>query len=357
MIYNSDKYSIFAQKVYHKMNNSTLPVISVVMPVYNAEKYLNEAIDSVLNQTYTHFELIILNDKSTDSSKLIIENYLSKDSRIVFIDKAENVGPASLRNEGFSLTRGKYIALLDADDIAQPTRFEKQIDVLEKNIDIGVCGSWFTTFGDNIKGKVIQHPQKHEQIKVNFLIDCTIGNSTAFFRKDILGDNKYDKEYVPVEDFHLWSRLITKTKFYIIQESLVSYRIHDTNISQTKIDNVKKSNRLIKIGLLNELGIDKNDLNINSYLQLIEGQKNLTFEEIKLIARCYTQLTNQNQVLGNFDAVLLDKMLHKSIGRIMRKAKNQSSKQIKFYKENLRSSYLKLGIIDRFLIQLKAIFG
>jgi glycosyltransferase involved in cell wall biosynthesis len=339
------------------MNNATLPEISVVMPVYNAEKYLNEAIDSVLNQTYSSFELIILNDKSTDSSKAIIESYLAKDSRIVFIDKETNVGPANLRNEGFDLARGTYIALLDADDIAKPTRFEKQITILKNNSEIGVCGTWFTTFGDKEKSKVIQHPEKHNQIKVNLLIDCTIGNSTAFFRKNILGDIRYDKEYVPVEDYHLWSRLIVKTQFYIIQESLVDYRIHDSNISQTKIDNVKRSNRLIKIGLLKQFGIEENNPNINAFIHLIEGQKGLDFEKIKLVSECYNHLINQNNILENFDATLLEKMLQKAIGRIIRKANKQSNSQIKFYKETFTQAYSKLAFSDKVLIQIKAIFG
>jgi glycosyltransferase involved in cell wall biosynthesis len=338
------------------MNNATLPEISVVMPVYNAEKYLNESIDSVLNQTYSNFELIILNDKSTDSSKEIIESYLAKDSRIVFIDKETNVGPANLRNEGFNLSRGTYIALLDADDIAKPTRFEKQITILKNNPEIGVCGTWFITFGDKEKSKVLQHPEKHNQIKVNFLIDCTIGNSTAFFRKNILGDIRYDKEYVPVEDYHLWSRLIVKTHFYIIQESLVDYRIHDSNISQTKIDNVKRSNRRIKIGLLKQFGIEENNPNINAFIYLIEGQKGLDFEEIKLASECYNHLVNQNNILGNFDTVLLEKMLQKSIGRIIRKASKQSNSQIKFYKVNFAQAYSKLAFSDKVLIQIKAIF-
>lgn len=339
------------------MNNATLPEISVVMPVYNAEKYLNEAIDSVLNQTYSNFELIILNDKSTDSSKAIIESYLAKDSRIVFIDKETNVGPANLRNEGFDLARGTYIALLDADDIAKPTRFEKQIAVLKNNPEIGVCGTWFTTFGEKEKSKVLQHPEKHNQIKVNFLIDCTIGNSTAFFRKNILGDIRYDKEYVPVEDYHLWSRLIVKTHFYIIQESLVDYRIHDSNISQTKIDNVKRSNRRIKIGLIKQFGIEETNSNLNSYIQLIEGQKGVTFEEQEMISECYNHLINQNNILGNFDTVLLEKMLQKSIGRIIRKASKQSNFQIKFYKETFAKAYSKLAFTDKILIYIKAIFG
>jgi glycosyltransferase involved in cell wall biosynthesis len=339
------------------MDSSHLPTVSVIMPIYNAEKYLNEAIDSVLNQTYSDFELILLNDKSTDSSKAIIESYLAKDSRIVFIDKETNVGPANLRNEGFDLARGSFIALLDADDIAEPTRFEKQITILKNNSEIGVCGTWFTTFGDKEKSKVIQHPENHNQIKVNFLIDCTIGNSTAFFRKDILGDIRYDKEYVPVEDYHLWSRLIVKTQFHIIQEALVYYRIHDSNISQTKIDNVKRSNRRIKIELLKQFGIEEDNLKISSYIQLIEGQKGLNFEEINWISKCNNHLINQNQILRNFDATLLEEMLQKAIGRIIRKASKQSISQIKFYKEKFTPAYSKLVFTDKILIHIKAILG
>ena len=192
---------------------------------------------------------------------------------------------------------------------------------------------------------------------MNFLIDCTIGNSTAFFRKKILGDIRYDKEYVPVEDYHLWSRLIVKTQFYIIQESLVDYRIHDSNISQTKIDNVKRSNRRIKIGLLKQFGIEENNPKINTFIHLKEGQKGLTFEEIKLVSECYNQLINQNQILENFDATLLEKMLQKSIGRIIRKANKQSNSQINFYKEKFTLAYSKLAFSDKVLIQIKAIFG
>lgn len=337
------------------MNNVAIPEISVVMPVYNAEKYLNEAIESVLNQTFINLELIILNDNSTDLSKSIIENYAAIDSRIVFIDKETNVGPAVLRNEGFNLTKGIYIALLDADDISFPTRFEKQINILKNNKKIGVCGSWFTTFGTNQKTKIIHHPENHNQIKVNFLIDCTIGNSTAFFRKDILGVIRYNKEYVPVEDFHLWSVLIIKTQFYIIQESLVKYRIHETNISQTKIENVNKSKRKIKIGLLKQFDIDENNPKIDTFINLIEGQERLTFEEIKNVSECYLILKKQNIKFGNFDNNLLDKMLQKAVGRIIRKAKKQSFAQINFYKKNLPESYSKLAFIDKILILVKAI--
>ena len=109
-----------------------IPEISVIIPVFNAAPFLQESIESILNQTFSDFELIILNDKSTDESLEIIKKIQSKDNRVIIIDKEQNVGPANLRNEGINAARGTFIALMDADDIALPTRFEKQITVLKK---------------------------------------------------------------------------------------------------------------------------------------------------------------------------------------------------------------------------------
>jgi glycosyltransferase involved in cell wall biosynthesis len=124
----------------------TTPEISVIMPVYNAAEFLAESIESILNQTFTNFELIILNDKSTDNSLDVISKYQRSDSRIIIINKDINVGPANLRNEGLSIAKGEFVALMDADDIAMPQRFEKQINVLKSNPEIGLCGTWFTFF-------------------------------------------------------------------------------------------------------------------------------------------------------------------------------------------------------------------
>jgi glycosyltransferase involved in cell wall biosynthesis len=339
------------------MSSRKLPEISVIMPVFNAEKYLAEAIESVLNQNFSQFELIILNDNSTDSSKSIIETFLVKDSRIIFIDKENNVGPATLRSEGFDLSKGEFIALLDADDIALPTRFEKQIQLLKNRPEIGVCGSWFTTFGNNISDKIIRHPEHHNQIKVNFLIDCTIGNSTAMFKKSVLGNTRYSKEFVPVEDYKLWSELITKTQFYIIQESLVRYRIHDTNISQTKIDNVKRSTKKVKIGLLQEFDIDESHPKIESFFYLIEGQNGLDFEQVKLVFEIENTLLDQNRKLGRFDSDLLEKMLIKSLKRIVRKSKKPTFELIRYIKKNKPKVYQSIPFFDKIVMKTKALLS
>ncbi|MGH2667330.1 glycosyltransferase family 2 protein [Flavobacterium sp.] len=332
------------------------PEISVIMPVYNAEKYLSETIESILNQTYSNFELLILNDKSTDGSKQIIEKYKAKDARIVLIDKEKNVGPANLRNEGFELARTPYIALMDADDIALPTRFEKQITFLKNNPDVGVCGTWMTYFGGK-KNKVISHAETHDAIKVSFLYSCAIGNSTVMLRKENLGSLRFENEYVPVEDYDLWSRLLTKTKFHNIQESLINYRLHPNNISKTKIENVNRSVKKVKINQLKGFEIENGDSNIELYLGAFEVRRGLTPAEIIKIIDASKYLISQNEKLKNFHPALLEKQIEKTLLRTIR---NASEFNLSFYnhlKKNEKSLFGKIKTLDKTIIRFKSVIN
>lgn len=118
------------------------------MPVYNAQEYIREAIDSILNQTFSDFEFIIINDGSTDNSVEIIKNY--NDPRIVLVDNTENKGLVSVLNQGLQLAQGEYIARMDADDISLPNRFMEQVNYLDKHPQVGILGAWFHIFGDKI---------------------------------------------------------------------------------------------------------------------------------------------------------------------------------------------------------------
>src|ERR1017187_7276972 len=125
-------------------NNS--PYITVLMPVYNAAPFLREAIDSILNQTFKNFELLIINDGSTDNCEEIILTY--KDPRIRYIKNETNIKLISTLNKGIKLSKGKYIVRMDADDISFPDRIEKQVNYMETNPAIALCGTWFSSFGD-----------------------------------------------------------------------------------------------------------------------------------------------------------------------------------------------------------------
>ncbi len=144
-----------------------IPLISVVMPVYNSEKYLEEAINSILNQTFTDFEFIILNDGSTDKTEDIILSY--SDSRILYIKNKTNLQIVKTLNKGIELASGKYIARMDSDDISSPERFEKLIEFMENNHEIDICSTWLETFGN--RKKIWKNPLSHEEIKATLLFN------------------------------------------------------------------------------------------------------------------------------------------------------------------------------------------
>lgn len=210
-------------------------LVSVVLPAYNAELYLKEALDSILQQTFTNFELIILNDGSTDSTEDIILSY--EDSRIVYVKNQENLGLIGTLNKGISLAKGKYIARMDADDIALPKRLSKQISFLEANTQYGVVGA----FAQIIDSKEIYKvPITNEAIKAFLYIDSPFIHPSVVIRKDLLSSNLYDHQYHRIEDYELWVRLSAQTKFYNIPEILLKYRVLDGSESSLLKSNLEE---------------------------------------------------------------------------------------------------------------------
>lgn len=206
------------------------PVISVVMPVYNGEKYLREAIDSILNQTYTDFEFIILNDGSTDNTEKIILSY--SDPRILYIKNDVNAGIVKTLNRGIGLAKGAYIARMDCDDISVPCRFEKQVEFFRSHADIYVCGTWIKLF--NSVERSFCYPTRHEDIKSGLLFNPCMAHSSLMIKKNVFDYSRYDEKYDKIEDYALWLDLADNFKFANIPLFLLKYRIHcsQTNPAQ-----------------------------------------------------------------------------------------------------------------------------
>jgi len=151
------------------------PEVTVLMSVYNGSKYLAEAIESILHQSYTDFEFLIINDGSTDLSEKIIKSY--NDRRINYIKNNENIGLTRSLNKGLCLARGKYIARMDADDISMPDRFKEQVDFMEKNENVVACGTFIELFG--IKTGKIKYPIKDKEIREKFIFNPPLAHPTA----------------------------------------------------------------------------------------------------------------------------------------------------------------------------------
>jgi glycosyltransferase involved in cell wall biosynthesis len=209
----------------------SFPLVTVLMPVYNGEIYLREAIDSILTQTYKDFEFLIINDGSTDNSENIIASY--NDSRIRYVKNECNLKLITTLNKGIELAKGKYIVRMDADDISAPTRIEKQVIFMEKNPEIGLCGSWFTSFGE-VAESICKYKEQHDEILFKMFYQCHFCHPSLIIRKKVFEDLEipFDKKFIHAEDYELYFRLATKWKFHNLQESLVKYRIHNSSVSR-----------------------------------------------------------------------------------------------------------------------------
>lgn len=209
-------------------------MISIVMPVYNAGDYLSECMESILSQSYTNFELIIIDDGSTDQSVNILNSY--PDKRIKLIKNEHNF--IRSLNLGLERSSGKYIARMDSDDIMMPDRLQKQYDYMENNPDIDVCGSWLKVFG-KIQN-IFTGPTSHTDIVKNMLLKNTIYHPSVLLRRSSLFDQtdlkfSYKEEYIYAEDYKLWIDLIINgKKFAVIPETLLKYRVSDTQMTNTK---------------------------------------------------------------------------------------------------------------------------
>lgn len=215
------------------MQTRPIPSVSVVMPAYNAAKYIAEAIDSILAQTYTDFEFIIINDGSVDDTEKIIQSY--DDPRIVYLKNEVNSGICVTLNKGLDAARGRYIARMDADDISLPQRFEKQVMFMDNHSEIGVVGSDIEAFSSNSGGSNVINFDIDPQIcKANLIFSASLAHPAALIRASVINDNniRYEDYYRGMEDHHLWWRISKYSGISNISEVLLRYRQHVSQVTK-----------------------------------------------------------------------------------------------------------------------------
>lgn len=212
------------------------PLVSIIMCTWNSDKYISEAINSVLNQTYGNWELIIINDASSDNTKDIISKYITANNEIIYLENKINLWVSISRNKWIELSKWKYIAILDSDDIWFPNKLEKQIEFLEKNNDYWLV--WTNVIRIDENGNSLWKFVKKETdtaIRKNLIFANQFCHSSILFRKSALDQVGFYDEKIPLsEDYDLFLRIWTVSKLYNIQEYLTKYRIHDSNISKTR---------------------------------------------------------------------------------------------------------------------------
>lgn len=241
----------------------TSPKVTVLMSVYNGEKYLKEAIESILNQSFSDFEFLIFNDCSTDSTREIILSF--NDSRIFLTDNKKNTGSSKTLNKGIGIARGKYIARMDADDISLPTRLEKQVKFFDAHPEAGVCSTWIK-FTDN--NELFCPPVDHEEIKIDLFASNALAHPAVMIRREMFikyGLN-YNETLLYAEDYELWVRCCQYFKLYNIPEQLLRYRRHAGQISSAKksMQDIEADGaRLLQLSYLNlQIGEKEKDLHL-----------------------------------------------------------------------------------------------
>lgn len=274
------------------------PKITVLLPVYNCELYIKTAVESILNQTFTNFELLIIDDASTDATVSILKKF--DDPRIQLIEKPLNSGYTNSLNYGLKIAKGQYIARMDADDISYPERFARQIDYLDNHPDVVVCGTTYKIV-DNDKKIIL--PQDHEAIKIGLLWGNCVSHPSVMIRKKIVDDFsiRYDTSKEPAEDYDMWVRLLSIGKLHNLKEILLEYRVYGNQVSRKRAEEQKKNDIAAKLLLLQYLDIKWNDLELEFLERQFAKTEVVKFQDLQIFKTIQKKLEKAN-ISGFFES-------------------------------------------------------
>ena len=229
-------------------------LISVILPTYNSIKYLDNAIQSILNQTYKNFELLVINDGSTDGTTEYLKS--QTDQRFKIYNLEVNKGLVHALNLGLSEAKGQFIARMDSDDVSHPERFQKQLDLFKLNPEIGICGSFAQVIGGD--AYTIEKPCLDFELRWWIFRGIPFIHPSVMIRTSVIRefDIQYDAGYVAAEDWEIWPRIAFKTKMHNIPETLINYRSHDAQVSTPGNKQQQTSFELGYKSFLRSIGID-----------------------------------------------------------------------------------------------------
>ncbi len=273
--------------------NSHNQLVSVIMSVYNAEKYLRDTLESICSQTYPHIELIIVDDASTDSSLEIIQEF-SERLNVNIIKHSKNMKLAFSLNEAIELSKGDFLARMDADDIMPPDRIKIQVEYLNSHPKITVVGGQAVKIG--MESSRLSYPLTHEEIKAQLLFENALAHPAVMVRKNIL--YKYDTNCLAGQDYDLWSKLIWKVEFANVSDIVLNYNVHDKQtrfvLNTYQLESANKA----RINMLNHINSNYTDEKINVFLGFCNVSENY---DISVIVDLLLEMINDNSNYNNFN--------------------------------------------------------
>jgi glycosyltransferase involved in cell wall biosynthesis len=293
----------------------TYDLVSVLMPAFNAQAYVRQAIDSVLAQTYGHLELIVINDGSTDSTADIVASIA--DPRLRLFSNSENAGLAATRNRALGLAQGSFIAWLDSDDMSHPQRLARQVSCLQGNPSLGVCGAWVHTIGAG-QGEKWRFPTRPANAHARMIFDNPVATSAVTMRRaclDVISRPEvFDATMAPAEDYDLWERLASSWGFSNLPRVLTSYRLHSMQTSVTQGSRQRDAVARIQVRLLSHLGLEVTPEQLDLHLRLgVDWGRSIASHDLPAVRRWLTELETANESTRYFDLVAFRRILQQRL--------------------------------------------
>lgn len=284
----------------------TAPLISVIMPLYNAEQYVGESIESILAQTLGSFELIVVDDSSTDGSYAVVESYARLDARIRLLRNERNLGVAGAKNRGLDAVRGgEYVAFMDSDDLAAPDRLEKQVAFLTTHPDIAVCGSCYTIFYPDGRRNFVPVPTDHVGIAVEMLFGNPMAMPSIMWRRASVADARFDAA-CKAEDYKMWSDLQDRIRLANLPDNLLFYRRWENQVSTGQSSALDRSALKIQRELFRrKLDLSLTDEQLGVWFRLSQHAGSPSRREIATYATLLRRMARANGRMGAYDRATL----------------------------------------------------
>ncbi len=286
-----------------------MPAVSVVVPTYNAGRYIAEAVTSILSQDFSDFELLLVDDGSTDDTATVVQPFAA-DPRVRLLRNERNMGLIATLHRAYAECRAQFIARMDADDICDPARLGRQVAFLRDHSEVGIVGGAIRFFG-NVAPNVFQFPTDHEAIRPAMLFYCPLAHPALMFRRELVeqGLIRYDDNFRHAEDYHLWSHLLLRVTSANLPEVVLDYRLHAQQVSSDSSDKQYAASLRVRRQMLLECGLTPTDDEIALHESVILERPLPMADYLPRLARWFGRLESVNAASQYWDGPALHALL------------------------------------------------
>lgn len=332
------------------------PRVTVLMPVFNGGGFLVEAIRSILEQTFSDFEFLIVDDGSTDDSAAVVSSFA--DPRIRLVRNGANLGLIASLNVGLGLSRGTYVARMDADDVSLPERLQRQVEYLDAHPEVTVCGSWLEAF-DGRTVTLWSPPLTDPEIKCSLLFESVIYHPTVMVRQSALlkGPVRYHPGYPHAEDYELWARMAGNWRFANLDCVLLRYRLHDLSIGRRESVGQAIAAARVRQGMLSLLGLDPAAAELELHQALSTWRIEPDDRFLEQAEGWLLQILRANSEHGVLPQPQLQRFLAKRWYQICHLALPLGSGAYQHFFRSPLSSYWIVPFTERLVFRFRALFG